>query len=90
MTGRVAVAAELSDYDLAGSTVFAFGASTRTLIRSTDLGASWKAIRLPLTNRKGRTRELIRSIAFTSATDGFLLDTNGRIWLTRDAGARWE
>jgi photosystem II stability/assembly factor-like uncharacterized protein len=90
VAGKVAAAAHLSDYDLAGSTVFAFGVGTHTLIRSTSLGASWKAIRLPLTKRKGRTPEAVRSIAFTSAAEGFLLDTNGRIWLTRDAGARWS
>ncbi len=90
VTGKVAASAHLSDYDLAGSTVFAFGAGTHTLIRSTDLGASWKAIRLPLTNKKGRTRESIRSVAFTSASYGYLLDGAGRIWLTRNGGASWK
>lgn len=90
VTGKAATSAHLSDYDLAGTTVFAFGADTHTLIRSTDLGASWKAIRLPLTNRKGRTHESIRSVAFTSASYGFLLDTSGRIWLTHDGGATWR
>ncbi|MGO9763388.1 MAG: hypothetical protein ACLP1Q_19220 [Solirubrobacteraceae bacterium] len=90
VTGKVAASAHVSDYDLAGSTVFAYGAGTHTLIRSTNLGASWRAIRLPLTNKKGRTSESIRSVAFTSASSGFLLDTNGRIWLTHDSGAAWK
>jgi photosystem II stability/assembly factor-like uncharacterized protein len=90
VTGKVVASAQLSDYDLAGATVFAFGEETHTLIRSTNLGASWKAIRLPLTDKRGHTGEAIRSVAFTSATEGFLLDTDGRIWLTRDGGARWQ
>jgi len=90
VTGKVAASAHLSDYDLAGSTVFAFGVETHTLIRSTDEGSSWKAIRLPLTNRKGRTSESIFSVAFTSPSYGYLLDTRGRIWVTRDGGASWK
>jgi photosystem II stability/assembly factor-like uncharacterized protein len=90
VTGKAVASARLSDYDLAGSTVFAFGASTHTLIRSTDLGASWSAIRLPLTDKKGRTGESIRSVAFTSADHGYLLDTNGRIWQTRNGGRTWR
>ncbi|MCU1449934.1 MAG: hypothetical protein JWP02_2104, partial [Acidimicrobiales bacterium] len=35
VAGKVAASAQLSDYDVAGSTVFAFGAGTHTLIRST-------------------------------------------------------
>ncbi len=90
VTGKVAAGARVSDYDLAGTSVFAFGEDTHTLIRSTDLGASWQAIRMPLTDKKGRTRESIRSISFTSASSGFLLDTNGRIWATHDGGAAWK
>jgi len=87
--GKPVQRAHLSDYDLAGSSVFAFGRGTHTLIRSTDLGASWSAIRLPLT-KKGRTRESISSVAFTSATHGFLLDTTGHIWLTGNGGSSWK
>jgi photosystem II stability/assembly factor-like uncharacterized protein len=90
VTGKVAASAQLSDYDLVGATVFAFGEGTHTLIRSSTLGASWKAVRLPLTDKHGKTRESIRSVAFTSASSGFLLDTNGRIWETRDGGASWK
>lgn len=90
VTGKVAASAHLSDYDLAGSTVFAFGAGTHTLIRSTNYGASWKAIRLPLTNKKGKTSDAVRSVAFTSPSYGYLLDTAGRIWVTRNGGASWK
>lgn len=80
--------ARLSDYDLAGSSAFAFGANA--LVRSTNLGASWTAIKLPLTNRHGRSRISIRSVAFTSAARGFLLDGTGRLWLTSNGGRRWR
>jgi photosystem II stability/assembly factor-like uncharacterized protein len=96
VTGKVASSAHVSDYDLAGAGagagagVFAFGEGTHTLIRSTDLGASWQAIRLPLTDKHGKTRESIQSVAFTSANSGFLLDTDGRIWLTHNGGATWK
>jgi photosystem II stability/assembly factor-like uncharacterized protein len=90
VTGKLVASAHLSDYDLAGATVFAFGAGTHTLIRSTNYGASWRALRLPLTNRKGKTSDAIRSVAFTSASYGYLLDTAGRIWLTRNGGSSWK
>ena len=90
VTGKVAAAASLSDYDIAGSAVFAFGVGTHTLIRSTTAGASWVKVRLPLTNRHGRTRVSVRSVAFTSASSGMLLDTAGRTWVTRNGGAGWR
>jgi photosystem II stability/assembly factor-like uncharacterized protein len=90
VAGKVVASAPLSDYDLAGSTVFAFGAGTHTLLRSTNLGASWTAIRLPPTKRKGRTKVSIRSVAFTSAARGLLLDGSGRVWLTANSGSSWK
>jgi photosystem II stability/assembly factor-like uncharacterized protein len=89
----------LSDYDVAGSTVFAFGQGTHTLLRSTNEGGRWSAITLPLAHkalRRGRRRigaspgVAIRSIAFTSAQSGLVLDTQGRLWLTRNGGRRWS
>ena len=90
ISGNVVVRAHLSDYDLAGSTVFAFGVGTHTLIRSTNLGGKWTAIKLPLTNRKGRTNVSVRSVAFTAPGRGLLLDTAGRVWLTANSGRRWR
>ena len=90
VTGKVAAGASLSDYDIAGSTVFAFGTGTHTLIRSTTQGASWLRVRLPLTNRRGRTRVAVSSVAFTSASSGMLLDTAGRTWVTHNGGASWR
>jgi photosystem II stability/assembly factor-like uncharacterized protein len=90
MAAKAVASAPLSDYDLAGSTVFVFGVGTHMLLRSTSLGASWTAIHLPLTNRRGRTKETIRSVSFTSATRGLLLDGGGRVWLTGNSGATWK
>jgi photosystem II stability/assembly factor-like uncharacterized protein len=99
VAGRVVAKARLSDYDLAGSTVFAFGAGTHTLIRSNNEGATWSAVRLPLSHkaqtRAGkRVRALpgvaVRSVAFTSARSGLLLDTSGRLWSTGNAGRSWS
>ena len=89
-SGKVVAGAHLSDYDLTGSTVFAFGVGTHTLIRSTSLGGKWTAIKLPLTNRRGRTKVSVRSVAFTSPARGFLLDTAGRVWLTANTGRSWR
>jgi photosystem II stability/assembly factor-like uncharacterized protein len=90
LSGKVVARAHLSDYDLAGSTVFAFGQGTHTLIRSTNLGGKWTAVKLPLTNRRGRSRVVVESVAFTSPTRGFLLDGDGRVWLTSNGGRRWR
>jgi photosystem II stability/assembly factor-like uncharacterized protein len=96
--GRVAARARLSDYDLAGSAVFAFGQGTHMLIRSNNEGATWSAVRLPL-SRSARTRAgkrvpalpgvAVRSVAFTSAQSGLLLDTSGRVWSTGNGGRSW-
>jgi photosystem II stability/assembly factor-like uncharacterized protein len=90
VTGKAVASAQLSDYDLIGSTVFVFGVGTHTLLRSTNLGASWTAMHLPLTNRRGKTKESIRSVSFTSATRGLLLDGGGRVWLTANSGSTWK
>jgi photosystem II stability/assembly factor-like uncharacterized protein len=90
VTGKAVASAPLSDYDVAGSTVFAFGVGTHTLLRSTTLGASWSVIHLPLTNKRGKTKETIRSVAFTGPTRGLLLDGAGRLWLTANSGSSWK
>jgi len=96
--GGAVSTSHLSDYDIAGSAVFAFGAGEHTLLRSTDEGAKWIALTPPLATkakRKGKRRipakpgVAIRSVAFTSAQAGVLLDEQGRLWLTRSGGKRW-
>ena len=88
--GGAVASAALDDYDLAGGTVFAFGHGTADLLRSTNGGAAWTRIRLPLTGRGGRTHERLRSVAFTSASQGLVLDTAGRVWQTANAGRTWR
>jgi photosystem II stability/assembly factor-like uncharacterized protein len=93
--GGGVASAHLSDWDLVGSTVFAFGAGTHTLLRSTDSGAKWSAIAMPLAQKaKGRKKAkpgvFIRSVAFTGALQGLLLDSSGRVWSTRNGGRSWR
>jgi hypothetical protein len=81
--------------------VFAFGQGTHTLVRSSNEGATWTAIRVPLFRaaKKGKHGKrgtggnagvAVRSVAFTSAQSGLLLDTQGRVWSTHDAGKHWS
>jgi len=90
--------AQLSDYSLAGSAVFAFGAGTHTLIRSTNEGAKWTPVKVPLAHKASHKNGkkvpassgvAIRSVSFTSATSGMLLDTQGRLWRTANGGRTW-
>jgi len=89
--------AKVAEYDLAGAAVFAFG--EHALIRSRDGGASWTSVRLPLAHAASRSHGHrisasvgvgVRSVAFTSAQAGFLLDTQGRIWKTANGGRSWR
>jgi photosystem II stability/assembly factor-like uncharacterized protein len=97
--GGVASRAHLSDYELAGSTVFAFGQGTHSLLRSSAEGAKWTAVNLPLARKAGKKNgkkvrasagASISSVAFTSAQNGKLLDTQGRLWSTRNGGRSWS
>ena len=96
--GAVARAA-VSDYAQAGSTVFAFGQDTHTLLRSSAEGAKWTAVNVPLARKAGKKNGKkvkanagvsILSVAFTSAQNGKLLDTQGRLWSTRNGGRSWS
>ncbi len=93
--GGAVARARLSDYDVSGSTVFAFGAGTHTLIRSSDEGARWSTVRVPLSRRPSRHQRAsagvaLRSVAFTSGQQGMLLDTQGRLWATSNGGRSWR
>jgi len=88
VSGPAVASARLSDVDVAAAATFAFG--PRALIRSTNAGATWKALRLPLSNKKGKSTIVIRSISFTSASSGLLLDRQGRVWQTRNGGRGWS
>ncbi|MCW3030968.1 MAG: hypothetical protein JWM66_1101 [Solirubrobacterales bacterium] len=88
VAGRVAARAHVYGVDVAGSTTFAYGIAT--LIRSTNAGASWKALRVPLENKRGISRIVIRKVSFVSASSGMLLDADGRLWRTSNAGRSWS
>jgi photosystem II stability/assembly factor-like uncharacterized protein len=81
----------LVEADRAGSAVVAYG--QQDLIRSADDGRTWSALKKPgkyvrrgkkLVNRLG-----IRRVDFTDAGNGFLLDSSGRLWKTRNGGKAW-
>jgi len=88
VSGAAVSKAHLSNIDVAGAAAFAFG--PRALILSTSAGATWKALRLPLTNKKGKSPIVIRSVAFTSSSSGLLLDAQSRLWRTRNGGRSWN
>ena len=65
----------------------------------TDQGARWSSISLPLARRASRRHGrrvpaepgvAIGSVAFTSSDGGMLLDSEGRLWKTRDGGRAWS
>ena len=80
--GKVVTSASLTNADLGGSAVFAWG--TTRLLSSTNKGQSWKALKLP--SKKTR----IRQVSFTGPRAGFLLDTAGRVWRTSNGGRTWK
>ncbi|MDQ1725136.1 MAG: hypothetical protein QOG52_2164 [Frankiaceae bacterium] len=83
VAGKLVSKAALSDGQLAGSAIFAWGAGGKQLLVSTDKGRGWRAVKLP--SKKTR----IRQAAFVSRSAGFLLDTAGRVWRTANGGRSW-
>lgn len=69
----------LSDVDRAGAAIFAYG--RRALVVSTNGGQAFRTVRLP--------RGSVREIDFISARVGFLLQTSGRFYATRNGGRTW-
>ena len=64
-----------------GQVLFAHGSAS--LWRSADRGATWRAVRNPV--KKAR----YRAVDFVSASRGFALLTNGRVYSTRNGGRKW-
>jgi photosystem II stability/assembly factor-like uncharacterized protein len=72
----------LSDYDSASDgTLFAYG--RKALIVSGDRGATWQAVHAPV--KKPRYRK----VDFVTATTGYALMTDGRLYRTDNTGRRW-
>jgi photosystem II stability/assembly factor-like uncharacterized protein len=89
---RAVARAPLSGVDRAGGAIVAYG--FQDLVRSTDGGAHWSALRKPGRYQRVRGRLVnrlgISQADFVDARHGFLRDTSGRLWKTRDGGRTWS
>jgi photosystem II stability/assembly factor-like uncharacterized protein len=81
----------LDGVDRGGSAIVAYG--PQDAIRSTDNGKTWKVILKPgkyvRRGKKKVNRLGIRNVDFADANNGFLLDSSGRLWRTKNAGKSW-
>ena len=86
---RAARNARVDQFDRGGSAIFAYGSTA--IVRTTDRGRTWKAIKGP-TRKRGRRSVAIglRDVEMTSATGGYALDDGGRVWRTANGGRRWS
>jgi photosystem II stability/assembly factor-like uncharacterized protein len=73
----------LTDYDRTGAGLIVYG--PRALMASDASGSQLQRIQRP-----GGKRAQIRSADFVSAGRGYVLNRDGRLWLTRDGGAKWS
>jgi len=73
----------LNDAGLAGSAIFAWARDGRTLLQSSTRGATWKAMRLPTKSTR------VRDASFQGKLSGFVLDSKGRAWKTKNGGKSW-
>jgi photosystem II stability/assembly factor-like uncharacterized protein len=89
--GDAVARTKLEEADRAGGAIVAYG--RQDLIRSTDNGKTWKALKKPgkyvrrgkrLVNGLG-----IRNVDFVDANNGFLLDDSGRLSKTTNGGKAW-
>ena len=79
--------------DRAGSAIFAHGRDN--ILRSLDNGATWTRIKRPGQRRRSGKRRAfsgfeVRQLDFVDATRGFVLDDNGVVWKTIDAGRSYS
>jgi photosystem II stability/assembly factor-like uncharacterized protein len=81
VTDRIASKASLFTGEAVGGTAFAWGA--KSLIASDDGGRRWQAVKLP-TKKTG-----IRAVDFVTKDAGWLLDSRGLLFVTRNRGAKW-
>jgi photosystem II stability/assembly factor-like uncharacterized protein len=72
-----------TDFDRTdGQTLYAFGPTS--LWVSNDRGATWKTVKGPV--KKPRYLR----VDFVSSRAGFALTSDGRVWSTRNGGAKWS
>lgn len=87
---RTARRAPVDRFDRAGNAVFVYG--TTTALRTTNRGRTWSRLALPSRRGRGGRKVTYRmqDIEMTSATNGYALELNGRVWRTTTAGRRWS
>jgi photosystem II stability/assembly factor-like uncharacterized protein len=86
---RTARRAPVTQFDRAGGAVFAYG--TTTVVRSTDRGRTWTSVALPGRRARGGRRIPFRmqDVEMVSATSGYALGVDGRVWRTSTGGRTW-
>ncbi|MDX6719579.1 MAG: hypothetical protein QOJ63_1833, partial [Solirubrobacteraceae bacterium] len=82
--GGLVAKTAITNADLGGSAIFAWAAGGKRVLVSTSRGASWKALRLP--TKKTR----VQQVSFVGSLAGYLLDSAGRVWSTRNGGRTWR
>jgi photosystem II stability/assembly factor-like uncharacterized protein len=82
--GNLVSKTAITNADLGGSAILAWGSGGKRLLVSTSKGQSWKAVKLPSKTTR------IRQVSFTGSQAGFLLDTAGRVWSTSNGGRTWK
>jgi photosystem II stability/assembly factor-like uncharacterized protein len=91
--GKPVSPTQLGEVDRAGSgAIIAYG--RQAVLRSTDKGKTWKELKKPgkyVKKGKKKVNTLgIRLVDFTDAKNGFLMDSSGRLWRTKNAGESWS
>jgi photosystem II stability/assembly factor-like uncharacterized protein len=84
--GGVARGAAVENFDRAGSAIFAYGPTT--IIRTTNGGSRWTAFKGPRNSKRKALR--LRDVDMTSGSSGYVLDSTGRVWRTRNGGKKWS
>ena len=79
--GKIGGSALLRTGEVVSGRMYAYGA--RTLVVSTDRGKTWKAIKTP-------AKRSILDVSFGSVSTGYLLDTRGELWRTKNGGKTWD
>jgi hypothetical protein len=84
VAGKLVARAVVSDAQLAGTAILAWASGGKQVLSSANQGRTWKAMTLP--TKKTR----VRALSFVAGSTGFLLDTAGRVWRTRNGGRSWR
>jgi photosystem II stability/assembly factor-like uncharacterized protein len=82
VAAKLANRAGVFDFDrTSGGVLFAYG--TGGVIVSSNVGASWKAVKGPVKHPS------YQKVDFVSETTGFALTADGRVWRTATGGRKW-